>query len=86
MISGNFVGGLDLDVPEDIPCGSPPRPNGKRLHAHSGMRAGHPRSCAMNVAVTTSETKLPEVKREWVKPDFRDFETPMEVTAYAARS
>jgi coenzyme PQQ precursor peptide PqqA len=41
----------------------------------------------MNVAVTTpSETKLPEVRREWVKPDFRDFETPMEVTAYAARS
>ncbi|MCP2246168.1 pyrroloquinoline quinone precursor peptide PqqA [Lentzea rhizosphaerae] len=40
----------------------------------------------MNVAVPTTETKLPEVKREWVKPDFRDFETPMEVTAYAARS
>ncbi|MDX8148323.1 pyrroloquinoline quinone precursor peptide PqqA [Lentzea sp. BCCO 10_0061] len=40
----------------------------------------------MNVAVTTTETTLPEVRREWVKPDFRDFETPMEVTAYAARS
>ena len=40
----------------------------------------------MNVAVTTTETELPEVRREWVKPDFRDFETPMEVTAYAARS
>lgn len=25
-------------------------------------------------------------KRTWVKPDFRDFDTPMEVTAYAARS
>ncbi|WP_285752729.1 pyrroloquinoline quinone precursor peptide PqqA [Lentzea sp. NBRC 105346] len=25
-------------------------------------------------------------KRVWVKPDFRDFDTPMEVTAYAARS
>ncbi len=40
----------------------------------------------MNVAVPTTEQKLPEVKREWVKPDFRDFDTPMEVTAYAARS
>ncbi|MFC0065845.1 pyrroloquinoline quinone precursor peptide PqqA [Umezawaea endophytica] len=25
-------------------------------------------------------------KRVWLKPDFRDFDTPMEVTAYAARS
>ncbi|MFD9737046.1 pyrroloquinoline quinone precursor peptide PqqA [Umezawaea sp. NPDC059074] len=25
-------------------------------------------------------------KRAWVKPDFRDFDTPMEVTAYAART
>ncbi|MEU7475594.1 pyrroloquinoline quinone precursor peptide PqqA [Lentzea sp. NPDC042327] len=40
----------------------------------------------MNVAATATEHKLPEVKREWVKPDFRDFDTPMEVTAYAARS
>ncbi|MBW4719175.1 pyrroloquinoline quinone precursor peptide PqqA [Saccharothrix obliqua] len=24
-------------------------------------------------------------KRTWVKPDFRDIDTPMEVTAYAAR-
>ena len=40
----------------------------------------------MNVAVAATEQKLPEVKREWVKPDFRDFDTPMEVTAYAARS
>ncbi|MCG8924028.1 pyrroloquinoline quinone precursor peptide PqqA [Lentzea sp. DG1S-22] len=40
----------------------------------------------MNEAVTTTGTELPEVRREWVKPDFRDFETPMEVTAYAARS
>ncbi|SDG78078.1 coenzyme PQQ precursor peptide PqqA [Lentzea fradiae] len=39
----------------------------------------------MNAAVTPTEPKLPEVRREWVKPDFRDFETPMEVTAYAAR-
>lgn len=38
----------------------------------------------MNVPVT--EPRLPEPRREWVKPDFRDFETPMEVTAYAARS
>ncbi|MFE2757696.1 pyrroloquinoline quinone precursor peptide PqqA [Actinosynnema sp. NPDC059335] len=29
-------------------------------------------------------TTEPE-KRPWVKPDFRDVETPMEVTAYAAR-
>jgi coenzyme PQQ precursor peptide PqqA len=51
-----------------------------------GSQAEDPRSCAMNVVVTATEQKLPEVKREWVKPDFRDFETPMEVTAYAARS
>ncbi|HEX6347668.1 pyrroloquinoline quinone precursor peptide PqqA [Umezawaea sp.] len=25
-------------------------------------------------------------KPVWVKPDFRDFDTPMEVTAYAART
>jgi len=25
-------------------------------------------------------------KRPWVKPDFRDFDTPMEITAYAART
>ncbi|MBM7811493.1 pyrroloquinoline quinone precursor peptide PqqA [Saccharothrix algeriensis] len=24
-------------------------------------------------------------KRTWVEPDFRDIDTPMEVTAYAAR-
>ncbi|CAL9636769.1 pyrroloquinoline quinone precursor peptide PqqA [Saccharothrix sp. NPDC042600] len=27
-----------------------------------------------------------EPKRTWVKPDFVDVDTPMEVTAYAARS
>lgn len=27
-----------------------------------------------------------DAKPVWVKPDFRDFDTPMEVTAYAARS
>lgn len=30
-------------------------------------------------------TTEPE-KRTWVEPDFRDVDTPMEVTAYAARS
>lgn len=30
-------------------------------------------------------TTEPE-KRTWVTPDFRDVDTPMEVTAYAARS
>jgi coenzyme PQQ precursor peptide PqqA len=24
-------------------------------------------------------------RRTWVKPDFNDYDTPMEVTAYAAR-
>jgi coenzyme PQQ precursor peptide PqqA len=24
-------------------------------------------------------------RRSWVKPDFNDYDTPMEVTAYAAR-
>lgn len=63
----------------------------RRALTESACRPG--RACGqeteelrMNVAVTTTETKLPEVRREWVKPDFRDFETPMEVTAYAARS
>jgi coenzyme PQQ precursor peptide PqqA len=78
--------GLDLDRRDDIPCGSPPRPTEVPRAHQSGTSAGDPRSCAMNVVVNTAEQKLPEVKREWVKPDFRDFETPMEVTAYAARS
>ncbi|MFC0430523.1 pyrroloquinoline quinone precursor peptide PqqA [Kutzneria buriramensis] len=26
------------------------------------------------------------VRKSWVKPDFRDYDTPMEVTAYAARA
>ncbi|MEV0679966.1 pyrroloquinoline quinone precursor peptide PqqA [Actinosynnema sp. NPDC050436] len=29
--------------------------------------------------------KTTEPKRTWVTPDFRDVDTPMEVTAYAAR-
>ncbi|GGN11513.1 hypothetical protein GCM10011609_59490 [Lentzea pudingi] len=61
-------------------------PHGKRLPARFGQVGPTPEELRMNVAVTTTETKLPEVRREWVKPDFRDFETPMEVTAYAARS
>ena len=77
--------GLDPDRPHDIRCGSPPRPT-EVPRARFGLAGQDPRSCAMNVAVTATEQKLPEVKREWVKPDFRDFETPMEVTAYAARS
>lgn len=77
--------GLDLDPYQDITWGSPPRPT-EVPRAHWGSQAVDPRSCAMNVVVTATEQKLPEVKREWVKPDFRDFETPMEVTAYAARS
>ncbi|GHH63148.1 hypothetical protein GCM10017774_91970 [Lentzea cavernae] len=62
---------------------APPR---KALARPSRARRQETEELRMNVAVTTTETKLPEVRREWVKPDFRDFETPMEITAYAARS
>jgi coenzyme PQQ precursor peptide PqqA len=31
-------------------------------------------------------TTPPPAKRPWARPDFRDFDTPMEVTAYAART
>ncbi|MEU5691611.1 pyrroloquinoline quinone precursor peptide PqqA [Actinosynnema sp. NPDC020468] len=34
----------------------------------------------------TQPTHTTEAKPTWVKPDFRDVDTPMEVTAYAARS
>jgi coenzyme PQQ precursor peptide PqqA len=34
----------------------------------------------------TAPERTATPKRAWVKPDFRDFDTPMEVTAYAARS
>jgi coenzyme PQQ precursor peptide PqqA len=34
----------------------------------------------------TAPKPAQSTKRAWVKPDFRDFDTPMEVTAYAART
>ena len=33
----------------------------------------------------TSKSAPRPARRTWVKPDFNDYDTPMEVTAYAAR-
>ena len=32
-----------------------------------------------------AKTVRKPVRRAWVKPDFADYDTPMEVTAYSAR-
>ncbi|GGP60011.1 pyrroloquinoline quinone precursor peptide PqqA [Saccharothrix coeruleofusca] len=37
-------------------------------------------------ATKTARRVPPKPKRAWVRPDFRDVDTPMEVTAYAARA
>jgi coenzyme PQQ precursor peptide PqqA len=62
---------------------------------YRGATAARPRCSTRTEELRMSVTKsvrrtapkpTQSTKRAWVKPDFRDFDTPMEVTAYAARS
>ena len=43
--------------------------------------------CAMSASKTVKRVRPPKpARRAWARPDFRDYDTPMEVTAYAARA